>query len=37
MDKAAPYDPNQPTLGFNPTLHNPYVRYFQATVSYKFK
>ena len=37
MDKAAPYDPNQTTLGFNPIFHNPYGRYFQATVSYKFK
>ena len=37
FDKAAPYDPNQTTLGFNPTFHNPYGRYFQASISYKFK
>ena len=40
-DKAAPYDPNQDTeggaLGFNPTFHNPYGRYLQLSVTYKFK
>ncbi|HUQ29125.1 MAG TPA: TonB-dependent receptor [Usitatibacter sp.] len=36
-DTPAPYDPNQPTLGFNPTHHNPYGRYWQFSLSYKFK
>jgi iron complex outermembrane recepter protein len=36
-NKAAPYDPNQTTRGFNPTFHNPYGRYLQFNVSYKFK
>ena len=40
-DKAAPYDPNNDTeggaLGFNPTFHNPYGRYLQLSVTYKFK
>ena len=36
-NKAAPYDPNQPTLGFNPTFANPYGRYMQLSVSYKFR
>lgn len=34
---AAPYDPNQTTLGFNPSFHNPYGRYLQVGMSYKFK
>jgi len=37
MDRAAPYDPSQPTLGFNPTFHNPYGRYLQFSVSYRFR
>jgi iron complex outermembrane receptor protein len=36
-DKAAPYDPNQTTLGFNPTHHNPYGRYMSVSANYKFK
>jgi len=35
------YDPNQDTeggaLGFNPSFHNPYGRYLQLSVTYKFK
>ena len=37
FDRAAPFDPNQTTLGFNPTFHNPYGRYGQLSVSYKFR
>lgn len=37
MDRHAPYDPNQTTLGYNPTFHNPYGRYFQASISYRFR
>jgi iron complex outermembrane receptor protein len=40
-DKAAPYDPNNDTeggaLGFNPTFHNPYGRYLQLSLTYKFR
>jgi len=40
-DKAAPYDPNNDTegnaIGFNPTFHNPYGRYLQLSLTYKFK
>lgn len=38
-DRAAPYDPNtaNTTLGFTPSLYNPYGRYWQAGLSYKFK
>ena len=36
-NKNAPYDPNQTTLGFNPTYHNPYGAYGSFTVTYKFK
>lgn len=35
--RDAPYDPNQTTLGFNPTFHNPYGLNFVFTASYKFK
>ncbi len=37
FNRAAPYDPNQTTLGFNPTFANPYGRYMQASVTYTFK
>jgi iron complex outermembrane receptor protein len=37
FNRAAPYDPNQVTLGFNPTFHNPYGRYLQFSMSYKFR
>ncbi|MEP7157442.1 MAG: TonB-dependent receptor [Betaproteobacteria bacterium] len=37
FSRDAPYDPNQTTLGFNPTYHNPYGRMFNFTASYKFK
>jgi iron complex outermembrane recepter protein len=36
-NKSAPYDPNQTTLGFNPTYHNPLGANGQFTISYKFK
>ncbi|MBL8524523.1 MAG: TonB-dependent receptor [Betaproteobacteria bacterium] len=36
-NKNAPYDPNQTTLGFNPTYHNPYGANGSFTVTYKFK
>jgi iron complex outermembrane recepter protein len=36
-NKKAPYDPNQTTLGFNPTYHNPLGANAQLTVGYKFK
>jgi iron complex outermembrane receptor protein len=35
-DKAAPLDPNNTTLGFNPSFHNPYGRYFTISATYKF-
>ncbi len=35
--KAAPYDPNQTTAGFNSTFHNPYGRYMQGSISYRFR
>jgi len=37
FSRDAPYDPNQTTLGFNPTYHNPYGTNFVLTASYKFK
>jgi iron complex outermembrane receptor protein len=38
-DKAAPYEPQTAytTLGFNPNLYNPYGRYVQVGLTYKFK
>lgn len=36
-DKAAPFDPNNTTLGFNPAFHNPYGRYLQVGMTYKFR
>jgi iron complex outermembrane recepter protein len=36
-NKAAPYDPNQITQGFNPTFANPYGRYLQFSIGYKFR
>lgn len=36
-DSPAPYDPDFTTSGFNPTYHNPYGRYWQFSISYKFK
>jgi iron complex outermembrane recepter protein len=36
-NKKAPYDPNQTTLGFNPTYHNPYGANAQLTMGYSFK
>ena len=35
--REAPYDPNQTTLGFNPTYHNPQGLNFAFTAAYKFK
>jgi iron complex outermembrane receptor protein len=39
LDTAAPYEPNTSytSLGFNPNLYNPYGRYLQVGLSYKFK
>jgi iron complex outermembrane receptor protein len=36
-DKRAPFDPNQTTLGFNPTFHNPYGAMISLTAAYRFK
>jgi iron complex outermembrane receptor protein len=36
-DKAAPFDPDNTSLGFNPSFHNPYGRYFNVALTYKFK
>jgi iron complex outermembrane recepter protein len=36
-NKNAPYDPNQTTLGFNPTYHNPQGANASLTASYQFK
>jgi iron complex outermembrane receptor protein len=36
-DKAAPLDPGRIPLGFNPVFHNPYGRYLQFSLSYRFK
>jgi iron complex outermembrane receptor protein len=38
-DTAAPYDPTSTYLqtGFNTNMHNPYGRYWQFTVNYKFR
>ncbi len=36
-NKQAPYDPNQGTLGFNPSFHNPYGANAQLAVGYRFK
>ena len=35
--RDAPYDPNQTTLGFNPTFHSPQGLNFALSASYKFK
>ncbi|MBI3714498.1 MAG: TonB-dependent receptor [Betaproteobacteria bacterium] len=35
--RDAPYDPNQQTLGFNPTFHNPYGANYVLTANYRFK
>ena len=39
LDTAAPYDPDTTytSLGFNPQLYNPYGRYYQFSINYKFK
>jgi iron complex outermembrane receptor protein len=39
LDTAAPYEPqtSYTALGFNPNLYNPYGRYLQVGLSYKFK
>ena len=38
-DTAAPYDPTSSYLqtGFNTNMHNPYGRYWQFSINYKFK
>lgn len=35
-NRKAPYDPNQTTLGFNPTYHNPLGANFSLNVTYSF-
>lgn len=35
--RRAPYDPNQTTLGFNPSYHNPLGANANLSVSYTFK
>jgi iron complex outermembrane recepter protein len=35
-NKKAPYDPNQTTLGFNPTYHNPQGANATLSATYKF-
>jgi len=37
FSRDAPYDPNQTTLGFNPTFHSGQGTNFALNVSYKFK
>jgi iron complex outermembrane recepter protein len=36
-NRKAPYDPNQTTLGFNPTFHNPLGSNVTLTATYRFK
>jgi iron complex outermembrane receptor protein len=36
QDKPAPLDPGNVALGYNPSFHNPYGRYFTAWLNYKF-
>jgi iron complex outermembrane receptor protein len=36
QDKPAPLDPGNVVLGYNPSFHNPYGRYFTAWLNYKF-
>ena len=36
-NKRAPYDPNQTTLGFNPSFHNPLGEALTLTATYRFK
>jgi iron complex outermembrane receptor protein len=36
-DTPAPYDPNVLQTGFNTNMHNPYGRFFQFTINYKFR
>ncbi len=36
-NRKAPYDPNQTTLGFNPSYHNPYGANAQLSATYRFK
>jgi outer membrane receptor protein involved in Fe transport len=35
-DKAAPLDPQNTSLGYNSTFHNPYGRNFSVWLNYKF-
>jgi iron complex outermembrane receptor protein len=39
FDRSAPYDPQSLSLqtGFNTNLYNPYGRYYQFSINYKFK
>ena len=36
-NKRAPYDPNQTTLGFNPSFHNPLGEALTLSATYRFK
>lgn len=36
-NRKAPYDPNNTTLGFNPTYHNPQGANGSVSVTYKFR
>jgi iron complex outermembrane receptor protein len=36
-NRRAPYDPNQTTLGFNPSYHNPLGANANVSVTYRFK
>lgn len=36
-DKNAPFDPDNTSLGFNPSFHNPYGRHFTLSVNYRFR
>ncbi|MFM7459916.1 MAG: hypothetical protein ACKO15_03635, partial [Burkholderiales bacterium] len=36
-NRRAPYDPNQTTLGFNPSYHNPLGANANVSVTYSFK
>jgi outer membrane receptor protein involved in Fe transport len=35
-DKAAPLDPQNTSLGYNSTFHNPYGRNFSVWLNYRF-
>lgn len=37
QNKPAPLDPDNIELGYNPTFHNPYGRYFNVWMNYTFQ